>query len=119
MNLLEALSGYGADVPGTMERLMGDVEVYDQCIHLLLEDPAFSELQNAAARGDSKAAFESAHALKGVSANLGLTPLFDAVCAVVEPLRQSESANIAPQLSRLNEERQKLAELMRKVAAGN
>ena len=35
-------------------------------------------------------AFEAAHTLKGVTGNMGLTPLYDAVCTIVEPLRTGE-----------------------------
>ena len=35
-------------------------------------------------------AFEAAHTLKGVTGNMGLTPLYDAVCTIVEPLRTRE-----------------------------
>lgn len=39
---------------------------------------------------DYTAAFEAAHTLKGVVGNMGLTPLYQAVCEIVEPLRKRE-----------------------------
>ena len=45
----------------------------------------------------SKAAFEAAHTLKGVSANLGLTDLYDSVFPLVEELRNaSDIGGAAP-----------------------
>ncbi len=43
--------------------------------------------------GDLTGAFEAAHTLKGVAGNLGLTPLYEAVCAIVEPLRSRAGAD--------------------------
>jgi HPt (histidine-containing phosphotransfer) domain-containing protein len=39
------------------------------------------------------AAFDSAHELKGVLANMGLTPLWEDACALVEPLRVGKLTN--------------------------
>ena len=36
---------------------------------------------------DADAAFRHAHTLKGLTANMGLTPLHDLVVRIVEPLR--------------------------------
>ena len=45
-------------------------------------------------------AFTAAHTLKGVTANMGLTPLFDRVCAIVEPLRLGEAREDYPDMYR-------------------
>ena len=48
----------------------------------------YGVLLNLAIRSKNyEAAFEAAHGLKGSSGTLGLTPLYEAVCAVVENLR--------------------------------
>ena len=39
-------------------------------------------------------AFEAAHTLKGVTGNMGLTPLYDAVCTIVEPLRTGRTGGL-------------------------
>lgn len=66
---------------------MDDEELYAECFAMFMEDPSFVQLGEALKRQDDAAAFDAAHTLKGVAGNLGLTPLFAAICAIVEPLR--------------------------------
>lgn len=89
--LLTSLRNRGADIDGTMDRFLGDEVLYAECFHLFLQDPGFETLGQALAQKDSSAAFDAAHSLKGVAGNLGLTPLYNAICAIVEPLRQGQS----------------------------
>ena len=53
----------------------------------MLNDSSFEELGKAIEANDVKAAFESAHTLKGLAANMGLDPMLDIVVELVEPLR--------------------------------
>ena len=50
-------------------------------------DKSFPRLAEAMGRGDHEAAFEAAHALKGVSGNLGMTKLYEADCLLTDALR--------------------------------
>jgi hypothetical protein len=53
----------------------------------LLNDGAFGKLGLALEENRNGDAFEYAHNLKGIIGNMGLTPLFETVCEIVEPLR--------------------------------
>ena len=57
---------------------------------MLFQDENMQKLGAALANRDYTAAFEAAHTLKGVVGNMGLTPLYEAVCVIVEPLRSRE-----------------------------
>lgn len=92
--LTEKLSVYGVNIPAVLERFVGDEEMYYHCLNLFIDDKAFSELGYALDTGDYKTAFEKAHSLKGVSANLGLKPLFDAICDIVDPLRTGKTQGL-------------------------
>lgn len=81
------LAAYGADVPNTMARFMDSPAFYLRFLDLFFQDESLDKLGAALESGDLDAAFEHAHTLKGVSANMGLAPLYRAVCALVEPLR--------------------------------
>ncbi|WP_343208420.1 Hpt domain-containing protein [Anaerolentibacter hominis] len=78
---------YGADYENTMNRFMGNEEMYLRILDMLFKDDNLEKLGTALEEQDYKSAFEAAHTLKGVVGNMGLTPLYDAVCAIVEPLR--------------------------------
>ena len=86
-SLIERLRAAGADMNGAMDRLCGDEELYASSLAYFRSDPAFDALGAALDAGDCTAAFESAHALKGVAGNLGLTKCYQLCCALVEPLR--------------------------------
>jgi hypothetical protein len=92
--LLDELNLYGADTAGAMERLVHDESLYMTCLTAFVADPAFGALDDAVAKEDYSQAFDQAHALKGVAGNLGLTPLYTALCEIVEPLRASDYADI-------------------------
>ena len=95
----ETLIQYGMDWDRTMERFGYDESLYLECLSMLLEDPNPGRLHSALSSGDLSAAFDAAHTLKGVAANMGLLPLHSAVSALVEPLRHSLIADYAPLLA--------------------
>lgn len=87
---LEALKKWGCDITGSLERFVNDEDLYVSCLDMFIEDESFTELPLAIANEQWEDAFNHAHSLKGVSGNLGLTPLFDKICALVEALRHQE-----------------------------
>lgn len=87
----ESLEAYGADCAGILQRFMGDEAMYRRILGLLFQDGNLKKLGAALDAGDLTSAFEAAHTLKGVAGNLGLTPLYGAVCAIVEPLRRRDA----------------------------
>jgi len=113
----EIFEAYGADYETTMERFMGNEEMYRGFLDMMFKDESFHRLGDALDCGDLTAAFEAAHTFKGVAGNMGLTPLYDAVCVIVEPLRAGEQRGdyaalyemIQSELKRVDELRQRLA----------
>lgn len=95
--LTDRLRAYGADMDGAMERFVGDEELFGECFSMFLEDAAFAALEDSLKKQDYRAAFEAAHTLKGVAGNLGLTPLYQAICQLVEPLRRGEYSALQSQ----------------------
>lgn len=87
----EIFEVYGADYNSTMARFMGNETMYLKFLDMLFKDDNLEKLGTALEQQDYEAAFAAAHTLKGVVGNMGLTPLFNAVCAIVEPLRKREA----------------------------
>lgn len=101
-NLFEA---YGGDYQATMARFLDNEAMYLKFLPKLFQDDSLHKLGDALDAGNLSDAFTAAHTLKGVAGNLGLTPLYESVCAIVEPLRQNKDAesNEAADANKANE----------------
>ena len=97
-SLRELLEHYGVDYQATMPRFMGNEGLYKKLLGMLFQDANLEKLGKAIQDGDLTAAFEAAHTLKGVAANMGLTPYYQAICSIVEPLRCGEARCDYPEL---------------------
>ena len=108
MLTLDALRAFGADVDEGMNRCMNNEQFYIRLIGMALEDPGFGKLETALAAGDVQAAFEAAHALKGVLGNLSLTPLYAPTSELTELLRAGTAVGYEPYLQEILSQREKL-----------
>lgn len=86
----EIFEAYGADYESTMTRFVNNQAMYLRLLAMFFKDENLKLLGEALEASDYKKAFEAAHTLKGVTANMGLTPFFDKVCDIVEPLRAGD-----------------------------
>ncbi|SFQ16198.1 Hpt domain-containing protein [Lachnospiraceae bacterium XBB1006] len=103
---LEKFTAYGADVDGVMDRFMEDEDLLMMCLDQFVADDEVTQLEEYMGKEDYKQAFEVAHALKGVTGNLGLTPLFNATCTLVESLRHEQYANVNEELRTVVQKRE-------------
>ena len=85
--LIERLIGCGCNVQEAMSRFLNNEDFYAKCYAKFIEDKSFQKLGDAIKAGDARAAFEAAHELKGISANMGITPIYDRVVNIVEEFR--------------------------------
>lgn len=108
----EKLSAWGCNVPEALNRFLQDEGLYVKCLHAFTEDKSFGNLEKALNEKDYKQAFEEAHTLKGVSANLSLTPLCEAICKVVEDLRHEKYLTLDDDYSVLKASYAKYLEIM-------
>lgn len=115
----ESFEAYGADYRTTMERFMGNENMYLRLLDMLFQDENMNKLGNALKAEDMTAAFEAAHTLKGVVGNLGLTPLYEAVCAIVEPLRFRKACNYAAMYQDIKSEFEKVDVLRENLKGGD
>ena len=94
-DLFIRLQDYGVDLNATLPRFVDDRELYTACLDSFFASTEFAELDRAMAAKDYAAAFEYAHSLKGVTGNMGFTPLYQKLCLLVEPLRHGETTGVA------------------------
>ena len=87
MLTIDKLRAYGADVDDGLRRCMNREDFYLMLVGKVLGDNRLDLLEEQIQKADLDAAFETAHALKGLYANLSLTPLTNPVVEITELLR--------------------------------
>ena len=111
MNMIEKLNAFGADTSAGISRCCGSEELYLRLVKMIPGEKGFTQLQSAIEANDLDAAFEAAHALKGVLGNLSLTPLYDTASRMTEQLRSRTLTDYSPMLNELLSLRDELARI--------
>ena len=93
---LEELADWGCDIVGAKERFMDDMDLYRMCLSTVINDPAYEKLGEALKNQNKTEAFEQAHTLKGVLANMRLIPIYDIAVRIVESLRNDTGEDLWP-----------------------
>lgn len=113
---LDKLRSMGVDIDDAMERLMGNEQLYIKLVGTLLNDENFDMLYDALKDNDAKKAFHCAHTIKGITANMGFTPLYDLSVKIVEPLRSFNNSGIDYNINELTEYCNQLIDLRNKFS---
>lgn len=100
---MERLTEKGLDVEKTLERFMGNEELYINFLKKFLKDHNYAGLKESLECGDCSNAFRFAHTLKGLAANLGLECILEPLVPVVEALRQEHMDNLEASVKKLDE----------------
>ena len=100
---LDDLVAFGANVEEGLARCMGMEDFYLRLVETIKTEKGFGELRDAIEAGDLDAAFAASHALKGVLANLSLTPLLEPVSEMCELLRARTEMDYAPLMAQVME----------------
>ena len=108
---IEAMRGWGANVDEALVRCLNNENFYLMLVQKAVQDQNFDRLPEAVAAGDLDKAFDAAHALKGVTANLALTPILKPVQEITELLRGRTETDDAPLLSEIHSQRESLMQL--------
>lgn len=74
-------------VKATKARFLEDGDFYLESVAEALDDPGFELLGSQLETRETAAAFDTAHMLKGMIGNFGISPLYRLVIGIVEPLR--------------------------------
>lgn len=106
--LKQKLKENGADVEGTLHRFMNNDALFLKFILKFKDDQNYAILKKHLDDKNYEEAFKAAHTLKGVSANLGLNPIFERASAVTELLRGKDASEV--DAAKVEEEKNALEE---------
>ena len=111
MITIEALTALGANTQEGLERCLGNNEFYLRFVGMAIHDDHYQGLKDAIAQKDLDKAFDMAHALKGVLANVSLTNILRPVQDITEHLRAREDMDYGPLLDEMFAELDKVLAL--------
>ena len=111
--LINRFKSMGCDIDGTLERMLNDKEFMIQCMCASLDESEYDLLKKALEENNVSHAFDYAHALKGVTSNVGLTPLYNCIVEIVEPLRNGKTDNLDDKLCELFKKREEIRALFK------
>lgn len=112
MLTINDLREFGADVDEGLGRCLNNEAFYLRLVGKAAADANYDKLRAAIEAKDAAAGFEAAHALKGILANLALTPILTPVLELTELLRRDEEGDREGLLREALAQRDKLAGLI-------
>lgn len=86
----EVLARYGIDYQNGIARCMDNAELYETLLALFLQDDTLIRAKAALESRDYTQLFKYMHELKGACGSADMTELYQAVCPLVELLRNNE-----------------------------
>lgn len=111
---LEDLKGkIEIDVEGSLARFAGMESMYIKFLKKLPEDENYQKLKEAVDGQNNEEIEVSAHTLKGISGNLGLTGIYDKSSRIVSAVREHWEQEIPGLMEELSAEMEKACELIR------
>ena len=105
------LIAFGANVDEGLQRCLNNEAFYLRMVAKLVGDANFQKLYDAMEAGDTTTAFEAAHALKGMTSNLALTPIQAPVSELTEILRAKQNVDCTALLDAIRNAHQQLSAL--------
>lgn len=105
------LKDFGANTEEGITRCMGKEDFYIMLVGRALEDKRLPELERQLGEKDLDAAFETAHALKGMYANLSLDPLTKPISEMTELLRSRTDTDYTSLLEEVKTQFERLRSL--------
>ena len=108
---IDMLTTYGANTKEGLQRCMNNESFYLRLVKMIPGDTNFQKLYDAVDTGDLASAFEAAHAIKGSTGNLALTPIFVPVSEITELLRARTETDYSAFIDAIRDGRDRLQAL--------
>lgn len=90
LNTILTLQEAGVDTEGAVRRFSGNSGLYERFLNKFLSDPTFGMVTDAFKAGDAQLALTATHTFKGLTANLGLTKLYNISSEMVSLIRDGD-----------------------------
>ncbi len=113
MLTIDALRRFGANVEEGVARCMGNEAFYLRMVAMAADDKYLKQMQEGFAAGDLDKAFEGAHGMKGVMANLAITPVLTPVAELSDSLKVHKEMDYAPLLAETEKQFSEFAALVK------
>lgn len=98
MSLEACYAVIGGDLQSVRGRLLTDERIV-KFVGIFTQDTSFQTLETTLAEGNMPEAFRAAHTMKGISRDLGFTPLYEASNKLADALRPNDAGEpTAPEL---------------------
>ena len=111
MLTIDKLREFGANVDEGIARCMGKEDFYLMLVGKVTSDTRIYQLEKQLEEKDLGAAFESAHALKGLCANLSLVPITKPVSEMTELLRKKTDTDYTALMTEAKMQFERLCDL--------
>lgn len=108
MVTIEALKSFGANTDEGLARCVNMEALYLKLVNQAAASDGYEKLEAAIGSHDLDTAFDEAHGLKGVLANLALTPILEPVSEMTELLRAKTDTDYSGYLKTIKEKRDEL-----------
>lgn len=109
------LTEAGINVDTALKRFLDDEEMYFEFLNSFVEDTLMSRLKQAVQNGSVDDAFEAAHALKGLCANLSIDSMSKMIVPMVEILRGRSMGGIPEDFKGLSQTYENVCTAITKV----
>ena len=93
-NVKDLMLGAGFDYDNTVYRFLGNEQMYHKFLKKLLDDACFEQILERIAKKSASDVFTAAHTLKGVAANLGITPVQQLSSQITEATRDKADEDV-------------------------
>ena len=103
------LKAYGANTEEGLTRCMNTEGFSLRLVKMIPGDASFQKLYDAIDKDDLTAAFDAAHAIKGSTGNLALTPILAPVSEITELLRARTETDYSALIAAIRKGRDELA----------
>lgn len=107
------LTKAGIDVNEGIHRFNGNKELYEKFLMSFPEDAHYGQMLQEIEKGDAEAAFQAAHALKGITGTVSLVQLHGVLIPLVEELRAGSLEKVPELLPPVQEAYNKAVDVLK------